>query len=399
MPAKTRTKLDNNSDFSATRASLLKARHLPGYIYTSPEVYEMEIEKIFMKDWLCVGRVEEYKNAGDYNAMRIAGEPLLICRDEDGNLNAFANVCQHRGVEVATGQGNAKEFMCPYHAWLYDLKGNLTGAPYSKEVEGFDFKRCRLPRLKLDTWAGWIFVNFDSESEGLGDYLDVDNVRDFAAFLRQEDTWCADKYTFEVDCNWKFIVENLMDMYHVGVIHGASFGKHFPVSDFDYRLTKNGYHAEYQSCTMAPDGISLFGPMPWMDDSCAPWMKGKGVGHNHQYFACTVFVRPTMNIFGRHDMIQPWTYFPMAPDKTAVTIYTQFPKQNFEMPGFKEKTGVVKDFIRMVAEEDRAMLDSLQNGVRSRNFRPGPTVALEEAIHHTLNYYLDRVFGEDAARL
>ena len=146
-----------------TRQPLHSARHLPGYVYTSPEILALEKEKIFMRDWLCMGRVEEIENPGDYMTFRVLGEPLIIARNEKGEINAFANVCRHRGVEVASGSGNLKEFSCPYHGWTYDLEGRLVGAPYMKEAEGFDPKSCRLSPLKCDTWAGWIFVNFDSE--------------------------------------------------------------------------------------------------------------------------------------------------------------------------------------------------------------------------------------------
>ena len=104
-----------NLDFSRTRADLLEARHLPGEFYTSPELFELEIDQIFMKDWICVGRVEQYSEVGDYRALRIANEPLLICKNRSGKLGAFSNVCQHRGVEVIQGSGNTGEFQCPYH--------------------------------------------------------------------------------------------------------------------------------------------------------------------------------------------------------------------------------------------------------------------------------------------
>ena len=380
-----RARHGNGGEFSATRKELLKARHLPGYLYSSPEIYAMEIEKIFMKDWLCVGREEQYEKAGDYRALSVAGEPLLICQDEAGTLNAYANVCRHRGVEVAWGQGNQKEFTCPYHAWVYDLKGKLVGAPYNKGVSGFDFKNCRLPRVKLETWAGYIFVNFDPDSVSLPEFLgDDEGVQKAADLLHPEWTRVADEYTFELDCNWKFLPENLMDIYHAKAVHGQSFAKKFTTDGFDFRLTKGGrYHAQYDSLTMAPDGAILFGPMPWLKDQ-------------DELFALTVFIRPTFNIFGRQDLIQPWVSTPLGPEKTQVTIYTQFPSETFERPGATETMGVHKDFIRLVAAEDGAMLRSLQNGVRSRAFDPGPTIGLEKAIHHTLNYYLDRMFGEGA---
>jgi Rieske 2Fe-2S family protein len=286
-------------------------------------------------------------------------------------------------VEVASGQGNAKSFKCPYHAWVYNLDGKLAGAPHTKEVEGFDFANCSLLPVKLDTWGGYIFINFDPDSVSLNASLDADGVREFADFLKPEETRTSDKYTYEVPCNWKFVPENLMDMYHVGVIHKDSFGGHFPVNDFRYRLDKYGYHATYESYTMAPKGATLFGTMPWLRDKVT------------ERFACTVWIRPSMNIFGRHDLIQPIVTTPIDVNRTQVTVYTQLPKAYFDEPAFEQKNQIYADFIRMVLSEDNAMLESLQNGVKSRSFVPGPTVKLERAIHHCLNYYLDRVFGSD----
>ena len=371
-------------DVSTTREQVKHARHLPGYFYSSPEVYEMEMAEFFMKDWICAGRLEQYERAGDYRAKRIAGEPLLICRDEEGNLNAFNNVCRHRGVEVATDQGNRKDFVCPYHSWAYDLQGRLIGAPLSDAVEGFDFRNCALPRRQAGDLGGYIFVNFDPNSQSLADYLDDEGTRKFTTLLRPEDTRLSDELTFEVDCNWKFARENIMDLYHVSTVHSTSFGKYFP-KEVESGLLKDGrYHAEYSAYTMLPDGASLFGPMPWLKD-----IRG-------EYFACTLTLLPNFALFGREDLIQAWELLPLGPEKTQITIYTQFPKENFDVPGFEAKNGVYNDFIRLVAGEDGAMLKSLQNGVRSRAFAPGPMVPMETAIHHVLNHYLDRMFGEGA---
>ena len=121
-------------DVARTVAPLNEALHVPGFIYNSEEVFALERERLFMKEWVCALRVEQVADPGDYVAMRLMGEPFIICRDKDGNLNAFANVCAHRGVEVASGEGNLEEFSCPYHGWLYDLQGKLIGAPYMKEA-------------------------------------------------------------------------------------------------------------------------------------------------------------------------------------------------------------------------------------------------------------------------
>ena len=138
---------------------LEEGRQFAGGIYVSPEIYEREKQLIFKRDWLCVGRVEHFARPGDYKAFRIVGEPVLVCRDNDGTLTALRNVCRHRGVEVATGEGNVKNFSYPYHAWEYELNGRLLRATYPEDITGFDLANCRLPPVRLDTWAGFVFVN------------------------------------------------------------------------------------------------------------------------------------------------------------------------------------------------------------------------------------------------
>jgi len=370
-------------ELSATREALLEARHLPGWMYTSPEVYALEVERIFLRSWLCVGRAEEFANKGDYLATRIAGEPILICRDQAGRLNGFNNLCRHRGVEIVRGAGQAKEFMCPYHGWLYGLDGKLIGAPHSRDVENFDFSNCQLPRIKVDTWGGYVFVNLDNNCQSLADYLDEDDVRESAAFLQSEDTRVSDRYVFELPCNWKFVPENIVDLYHVGVIHGGSFGAHFPINSIKYNLREHGYNVKYESYTMAPEGATLFETMPWLR------------GKVDEHFAWSTWIRPTTSLFARHDLLETWVVLPLGPELTQITVYTLLPEEYFERPAFAQMNKIYADFIRLVADEDRAMLESLQNAARSRNYAPGPTVKLECGIHQLLNYYMDMLFGKD----
>ena len=168
------------------RKPIDQAWHAPGYVYSSPEIYAREKEHMFMQDWLMMAREEELANPGDFMTFRVLGEPLVIARDNAGKLNAFANVCAHRGVEVADGSGNTQEFSCPYHGWLYDLEGKLVGAPYMKEAEGFDPTKCRLKPLKLDTWRGCVFVSFNPDVVALDKSL-LQFEEDFALiFLKFE---------------------------------------------------------------------------------------------------------------------------------------------------------------------------------------------------------------------
>ena len=362
------------------RAPINKAQHVPGYIYDSPEILELEKEKIFMKDWLCVARVEEIEKPGDFMTFRVMGEPAMVVRDGDGHLNAFANICAHRGVEVASGEGNTKEFMCPYHGWTYDLEGKLTGAAFMKEAQEFTPGTCRLPRLHLATWAGWIFVNFADAPVPFEEFI-VHYQQEFA-LLRQEDCRLAVKLVLDLDCNWKLFVENLIDVYHGATLHAKTIGKNRePAQNTPFRLfERGGTSMFYSSDPMVRGGRSPFGNMPWLEDK--PYN-----------FACSGHLAPNMQVIARSDNIHPSIMWPVTPNTCRVINYTLFPQEWFDRPDFEDNIELYREYMVEVLEEDRSMVKSLQGVMSSRNFRPGPLSPLELGIHHVLNDYVDRLFG------
>lgn len=382
------TNLFDEAELKCTRAALEDARHLPGCYYTSQKVYEMEVRKLFLKDWMVVGRVEEFAKPGDYRTLTLVGEPIVIVRDENGQLNAFSNVCLHRGAAVVVGNGNAKEFSCPFHAWLYDLKGQLVTPSRPRGLPKYEYKDCRLPALKLDTWGGFVFVNFDDHSPSLAEYLDVDGFGQAAAFIRPEDFRLVDRYTVQMDCNWKLMCENLVDAYHVEVIHQKTFAteKFGETSLRDLKLTKYGWQKLYPSRSMSPDGEMLFG--------ATPWLKNHPLG---AAFAYSAFLRPNFNFLVRADMIQPWVTYPLGPDRCEITAYTCLWTGTEAMPAFKEKVKILGDFARQFIGEDLELLASVQRGLKSRPFRGGPMHSQERAIHHRINRYLDAMQGDGDA--
>ena len=121
--------LFNPRHYEAVRRPLLDAETLPAWCYTSPAFYKREVDRIFMKVWNFVGSVHQIPNPGDYFALTFVGIPLIILRDGDGNIRAFANSCRHRGSELLSDSGNCKAIVCPYHSWTYGLDGRLRGAP------------------------------------------------------------------------------------------------------------------------------------------------------------------------------------------------------------------------------------------------------------------------------
>jgi choline monooxygenase len=367
----------NSESIARTLQPTNRARHLPGFVYSSPEIFQAEKELIFMKDWLCLGRVEEIERPGDYMAFRIMGEPVLVCRAQDKRINAFANVCRHRGVELAQGRGNVKEFMCPYHGWLYDLEGKLVGAPYMKEVEGFDIRQCRLKPVRSAVWHGWVFITFDDGAVPFESYIG-DFEREFA-FLRQEECCLADRYEVQFECNWKLLVENFLDWYHVGTLHIGTIGRFVERMEVDMTLAgKGAVFFAYDAGPQTPGGELLFGKMPWLSDK-------------PDRFSITGLLSPNFNFFARAENVRPFFVWPLTPDRCRLSILTLFPKQYFDHPKFAENVALYRKQLIKTTEEDRSMVESLQNAMKAKNYEPGPMSKLERGVHHFIKYNLDRI--------
>ena len=364
-------------DASATRAGLERAAHVPGAIYSSPEIYAREVEVYFRRDWLMVGRVEELAEPGDYMTLRIAGEPVVVARDREGELHAFYNMCAHRGVEVAYGAGNTRSFKCPYHGWVYGLDGRLTGAAYMADTDGFEAKTCRMPPLRHDVWRGCRYVNSDAAARPLAEQMAPFD-EDFA-FLGWENCRLGNRIEMELACNWKFVHENLMDFYHVGVLHAKSFGAKFSWQNDKVKLKPaGGLSIFYDAGPPMPGAEPLLGKMPWLED-------------RPHSFACTGYMAPNLTFFGRIDCIRPMIAWPLGPDRTKVVIYHLFPESFFDRPGFADTLEVYRDYQLVVLEEDRTMIESMQLAMASPAYRPGRMSVLEKPIHNFLNGYLDRM--------
>lgn len=377
--AQTIGSVDRKISVAATRQDLRRASHLPGDVYTSEDIFRKELDEYFYKDWLFVGREEQFENPGDYEARRIVGRPIIIARDKDGKLGAFHNMCLHRGVEVAEGRGNARHFKCPYHGWTYDLSGKLLGAAYMKETEGFDPGSCRLSQIHLETWRGNIFISFAAEPPSFSGAI-AEFEKDFAQ-LHTERCRLADITTLKLSCNWKFLHENLMDFYHVGVLHVNTFGSRFSWAPDNVTLKDNGgITIRYKAAPSTPDGQTLFRKAPWLEAE-------------DNSFACTGFQLPNLTIFGRIDCVKMMVAWPIGPGKCEVLIYMLFPEEFFSDPDFEKKVKVYKDYQMRIYEEDRSMIESMQKAMSLPNYVPGRMSVMEKSIHHFLNGYVDRIFG------
>lgn len=361
---------------AAIRKPLPAARHLGGEIYCSPEIYKLEQELIFKKHWLCVGRVDEVPNVGDYITMRLADQPILISRDSPDSVVVLRNRCPHRGVEVAYGSGNGKSFTCPYHAWNFDLSGKLVGAGYMKGTET-DMSQMRLPALRTAFWRGFIFITFSDETQPFEDFIAP--YEKPLWFYQADKLKFADKLVVEVNTNWKFVVENLLDMYHVSTLHAKTFGKFIQlVRDelaFD-AIPGGGIAFTFGSKPMTADGSQSF---PFVS-----FLKDQGLG-----FAAKGAIFPNINLSVRADGLRMWTLWPLSPDRTQIVSYLLLEPGASERPEFAERMATYRDYMRSIVAEDQQAVESLQRNARAADFDPGPLSHLEGPIHHVLNNYLD----------
>ena len=201
---------------------------VPFWLYTDEEIYQRELERLFYgPHWSYVGLSCEIPNAGDFKRTWIGERNVLMVRDENGAVNVIENRCAHRGVQFCReATGNRKEFVCPYHQWNYDLKGNLLGVPYMRGIKGkggmpADFKRDEhgLRKLGVTERNGVVFASFDPEVEDFETFLGPTMLKYFDRVFNGRKLTVLGYNRQRVPGNWKLIHENLKDCYHPGLLH------------------------------------------------------------------------------------------------------------------------------------------------------------------------------------
>ena len=201
---------------------------IPDWVYTDQFVYEREIERIFHgHTWNYVALEAEVPNPGDFIRSNVGPTPVVVARAHDGSVNVFENRCTHRASEFCRElSGSAKEFVCPYHQWTYDLKGNLIGIPFRRGVGGkggmpldFDADAHGLRRLAVTSHRGVVFASYAQDMESLADYLGPEVLREFEATFDGRKLKILGYYRHSLPGNWKLYHENLKDPYHATLLH------------------------------------------------------------------------------------------------------------------------------------------------------------------------------------
>jgi len=189
---------------------------LAGVFYTSREYFEHERSTVLQEGWHCLGRADEIPQPGNYFTAQILDEPLLVVRGDDNEIRVLSNVCRHRSMPVAEGAGTRKVFVCSYHGWSYRRDGTLLRAA-NMENNSFDPAKCRLPEFHCELWGGFIYANIADNPTPLQPVLA--KLHEQIAPYETEKFRTVHVAEEEWQCNWKCLVENFMEGYHLSVVH------------------------------------------------------------------------------------------------------------------------------------------------------------------------------------
>jgi Rieske 2Fe-2S family protein len=343
-----------------------EAETLPAWCYTAPEFYAREVERIFIPGWHFVGRADEVPEPGSYLAVDTVPGPILVLRDADGRVGAFANTCRHRGAELCPADGpeagNAGRVLrCPYHHWTYGLDGRLRAAPHLAQVP----PDVALYGAGVAVWGGFTFVSLHPDqtpplTEQLGTSVAATANYPLADLRR------GARLTYEVAANWKIIVENYNECYHCGPVHpelcelvpafrrGGGAGLEWD----------DGIPHRDGAWTFTSSGTSARAPFPGL--SAEERVRHKGA-----------LVYPNLLLSLSADHVAAFTLLPRAPGRTTVVCDFLFAPEAIDAPGFDPTDAV--DFWDLVNRQDWAICESVQRGMSSRFYSQGWYAPMEDA--------------------
>ncbi len=357
---------------------------MPPSAYHSDELHALERERIFAREWLCIGRDRDIPNAGDYLTYSIDDQPVFAIRGKDGAVRSFSNVCLHRMMRLLTGQGNCRRIVCPYHAWTYSVDGRLVGAPHMKRSPGFEPAGHNLPAIRTEIWHGWIYVTLNDSARPVAELLAplepaVARYRmaDYVPIAMQDHVW---------NTNWKLLTENFMEGYHLPVAHRETVGAWFPANDTEFPVERNDAFT-YQTFIKTEDATY-------------------GIAHRDNNVLtgrerCTT-VMPT--VFPTHMYILApdhlW-YLSLRPQGVG-QVLVRFgvalaPELHATLDNVEKFTADLVGFFDKVNGEDRFVVEGLFQGTGAPLAKPGRISWLEREIHDFISYLATRLGDSEPA--
>lgn len=356
---------------AAARKPLAEASTLPPGAYTSEALLALELEEIFAKEWICLGRVEEIPQSGDYFATRIGNDPLIVLRSGEEQIRVLANVCRHKSSQLVRGSGNVKRIVCPYHAWTYDLDGRLVHTRFMEDSQDFDQSRHRLPEVRSEIWGGFIYAKVDGQGPSVAERLAGLDARVGDYHMECMQLVCGDDEVW--GANWKLLAENFTDSYHVFHTHRDSINRYTPME-----LTQLLQGDEAYSFNVNPllkDAMSESPFEPFHPE----------LSERHQLEFCMIGLFPAQMIALAPDRFFYMTLMPVGTGqvrtKWGVACYDPNPTQ--------ETVANMNTLYRQLNDEDRPRIEAVQIGMRSRFAAPG-RMSKYENLNWDFTRYLAR---------
>jgi Rieske 2Fe-2S family protein len=328
------------------------------------------MDRLFTQDWICAGRIEQVESPGQFFLRELAGESIIITRSASGPLQAFYNVCRHRGTRLCTEAAGrfAGSIQCPYHAWTYTLDGRLVGAPHMDEVPHFCKEDYPLHRVEADEWDGHIFMTLARAPRPLVHQL-ADLPAKFRSW-RMQDLRLGHRIVYDVHANWKLIVQNYNECLHCPNLHPA-------LNKLSHYLSGENepLHASYMGgrmdlrqgvATMSMDGTCPRAYLPELTEA-----QRRGI----YYYA----IFPNMLLSLHPDYMMVHTLWPLAPDRTVNICEWHFHPTELARPGFNASD--VIDFWDLTNRQDWHVCELSQAGISSRAYVPGPYSNREDLLY------------------
>lgn len=200
-----------------TQKPIEQAETIPSDWYTDPGFLTIEENSVFKKNWQLACHQSQIPDPGDSICRTVAGNPVIIVRDQSGEIRAFYNVCRHRGGPLAVKSGTTTVLQCKYHGWTYLMDGSLRGVPQFDRVELFDKKDFGLKPIRTEMWQGLVFISLDEEAVSAEQILK--DIPERIEPIRLDEMHYHTTTVDLIDCNWKVYVDNYLEGYHIPIVH------------------------------------------------------------------------------------------------------------------------------------------------------------------------------------
>jgi choline monooxygenase len=349
-------------------APLERASTIPGEWYTDSRVLDLERQTVFARSWQVAARVDQLRDAGSFVSCELpAGEPVVVVRGADLVLRGFFNVCRHHAAAVVTEpSGTARLLRCPYHGWTYGLDGTLKGTPDFAGVCGFDRAANGLVPVDVAEWEDWVLVRVERDGPSLPEFLGAPLMAQMRALRLDRLTW-VERRVYRLACNWKVFVDNYLDGgYHVPHLHKALDS----VLDYTSYTIENGERFCLQSSPLVSEGAE-------------ERTRSVRAGDRARYY----WIYPNFMINSYAGAMDTNLVIPLGLDTTEVVFDFYFEDAS---EAARPRNVASVDVSERIQDEDVAICESVQRGLRSRAYGSGRLSVRREAgeqLFHRLLYH------------